>query len=61
MITMVDEIFDRNFQAGRAEFNAALLGLGRKLRDTVAPAFLAIHHFEWDAPWTSGSGPKAKA
>jgi len=61
MITMIDEIFDRNYQAGRAELNAALVGLGRKLRNTVAPAFLAIHHFEWDAPWTSGAGPKAKA
>ena len=61
MITMVDEIYDRTFQAGRAELNAGIRALARGIRDTLAPALSAIHHFEWDAPWSGKTGPKAKA
>ena len=61
MITMVDELYDRNFQAARAELNAALLAIGRKFRRGIAPSLLAIHHFEWDAPWNGKRVPRAKA
>jgi len=58
---MVDEIYDRGYQAGRAELNQAIAALASKLRTTLIPALSAIHHFEWDAPWTVKVGPKAKA
>ena len=61
MITMVDEIYDRSFQAGRAEFNQGIRALARGIRNAIAPAFSAMHHLEWDAPWNVGRGPKAKA
>ena len=34
---MVDELFDRNYQAGRNELNAALLGLAGRF-DELLPA-----------------------
>ena len=59
MFTMMDEIFDRGYQAGRAELHNGIDALARKVRDAVAPALSAIHHFEWDAPWNV-SRDKAK-
>jgi hypothetical protein len=61
MITMVDEIYDRGFQTGRAELNQGISALAAKVRNAVAPSLSAIYHFEWDAPWNVKVGPKAKA
>jgi hypothetical protein len=61
MITMIDEIFDRGYQAGRTDLNQAIHALAGKLRGAIAPALSAIYHFEWDAPWNVQIGPKAKA
>ena len=58
---MVDEIYDRSYQAGRAEFHNGIDALARKLRDAFSPALSAIHHFEWDAPWQRNSSPRTKA
>lgn len=52
---MVDEIFDRTYQSGRAELNAGLdRGLAR-LRDTVGKSLEALHRIEWSAPWAGKS------
>jgi hypothetical protein len=55
MNIMVDEIFDRGYQSGRAELNAgidrAFASIGRELRKSLA----AIHRFEWNAPWAAKS------
>ena len=52
---MVDEIFDRGYQAGRADLNAGLdrafAAIGREL----GKSFAAIHRFEWSAPWAAKS------
>lgn len=61
MITMVDEIYDRGYQAGRSELHAGIDSVARKLRRAIMPAFEALHRLEWDAPWSSGSDDKAKA
>ena len=58
---MVDEIYDRGYQAARADLNAAFVAFGSKVRSTITPALSAIYHFEWDAPWAGKAGPKAKA
>ena len=58
---MVDELYDRGYQAGRAELHDGIDALVRKLRGAFAPALSAIYHFEWDAPWTAKGNDKAKA
>jgi len=57
---MVDEIYDRGYLAGRAELHAGIDALVRKVRNALLPALLAIHHFEWDAPWNTSPKGKAK-
>ena len=57
---MVDEIHDRGYQAGRAELHDGIDALFRKLRDALAPAFTALHHIEWDAPWDVPARRQAK-
>lgn len=57
---MVDELYDRGYQAGRAELHDGIDALVRKVRKAFAPALAAIHHFEWDAPWNVKANPKAK-
>ena len=57
MITMVDEIFDRDYQNGRAQLNAALAGLGRTLGDSLK----ALHRIEWSAPWASKKKTASRA
>lgn len=48
---MVDEIFDRQFQAGRAELNAGLDRGFAALGRAVGKGLEAAHRFEWSAPW----------
>ena len=48
---MRDEIFDRTYQAGRADLNA---GIGRgliRLGATIGKGLEALHRIEWSAPW----------
>jgi len=51
MVTMIDEIFDREYQAARADVNAgvadALAGIGRTIGDSLK----VLHRIEWSAPW----------
>lgn len=51
MVTMVDEIFDRNYQAGRLEMNAAILNLARRFGAAFANAFRVLNRIEYSAPW----------
>ena len=48
---MRDELFDRDYQAGRAELNAgidhAIAAIGSSLGDSLK----LLHHIEWSAPW----------
>ena len=48
---MRDEIYDRDYQAGRAELHAGIdrmvLGIGR----TLGATFDAIHDIQFAAPW----------
>ena len=48
---MRDEIFDRDYQAGRAELNDGIdRGLAR-IRAFLKGTFEAIHRRQWAAPW----------
>ena len=53
MITMVDEIFDRNFQAGRADLFRGIDNGLRNLGRTIGRGFEALHRIQFDAPWAS--------
>lgn len=48
---MIDEIFDRNYQAGRAQLNASLATGVSRLTDTVMNAFNVLNRIEYQAPW----------
>jgi hypothetical protein len=60
MITMIDEIYDRSFQAGRADLNRSLVAIFARIRDAIIPVMASLHRIEWDAPWESGTRMKAK-
>ena len=58
---MNDELFDRDYQAGRAELNAgidrAIAGIGRTLGDSLN----VLHRIEWNAPWQAKSSRIGRA
>ena len=51
MATMVDEIFDRNYQAGRDELNAAIFSLFNRFGSAFGNAFKVLNRIEYSAPW----------
>ena len=58
MITMVDEIFDRSYQAGRSDLHNGISRLASRLRDSLTVTFEALHRIEWQAPWNAGRGAR---
>ncbi len=50
---MMDEIFDRQYQAGRNELNAGLDRAFSAIGREVGKSLAAVHRFEWSAPWAS--------
>jgi len=50
---MMDEIFDRNYQAGRAELNASLINGLSRLRSAVNNAFAVLNRIEYSEPWAA--------
>ena len=48
---MIDEIFDRNYQAGRDALNASMLSALRSVAQAVGNAFKVLNKIEYDAPW----------
>ena len=55
MVTMVDEIYDRHYQAGRAELNAALSRGFSQIGRLIGDSFKVLHRIEWSAPWEQQS------
>lgn len=55
---MIDEIYDRGYQAGRTELHDGIEALVHKFGGIISPALAAIHRFEWDAPWLKPSRPR---
>jgi hypothetical protein len=55
MVTMVDEIFDRHYQAGRSELNAAILDLAGRFGKACGNAFTVLNRIEYSAPWAAKS------
>ena len=50
---MVDEIFDRQFQAGRQEFNTTLVDAFGRLGHAIHNAFEVLVKIEYQAPWAA--------
>jgi hypothetical protein len=53
MITMVDEIYDRHYQEGRAQLNDAIGGAVARLGKAVGNAFNVLNRIEYSAPWAA--------
>ena len=52
---MVDEIYDRGYQTGRAEFHGGIDRLIRKIANSLSATFHAVERIQFGAPWKSGS------
>ena len=48
---MVDEIYDRHYQEGRAALNDGLDRLFARVGTELGKSLNAIHRFEWSSPW----------
>jgi hypothetical protein len=48
---MVDEIFDRQYQAARSDLNASLAAGLARLAGTAGNAFRVLNRIEYQAPW----------
>ena len=53
MVTTVAEIYDRHYREGRAELNAALLGLFNRFGRAFGNAFKVLNRIEYSAPWAA--------
>jgi hypothetical protein len=53
MLTMIDQIFDRQYRAARTELNLVLAdGLSRAAR-AFLKSFEVLNRVEYSAPWTA--------
>ena len=52
---MMDQIFDRTYQQGRAELNAGIDRLLGTISRELGKSFSALHRIEWSAPWAAMS------
>jgi hypothetical protein len=50
---MVDEFYDRHYQAARSDLNAAIIGGLARLSDAVSNAFKVLNRIEYQAPWAA--------
>ena len=57
---MMDEIFDRNYQSGRAQLNDGIDRAVKHIADTLGASLRALHRIEWSAPWNA-SGKTARS
>jgi hypothetical protein len=51
MVTMIDEIFDRTYQAGRNELHAAVGTAFANVAKSIGDAFRVLNRIEYSAPW----------
>jgi hypothetical protein len=58
---MRDELFDRDYQAGRAEFNAGLDRAIAAIGQTLGDSLKVLHRLEWHAPWQAKSNRIGRA
>ncbi len=54
---MIDEIFDRQYQHGRAPLNADIGRAADSIGQTLGDTLRVLHRIEWSAPWARPSRP----
>lgn len=52
---MIDEIFDRNCQAGRDALNQSIANVFARLGRAFGNAFNVLNKIEYEAPWAAKS------
>jgi hypothetical protein len=52
MVTMIDEIFDRHYQAGRDALNASIADTFTRFGRAFGNAFQVLNKIEYETPWT---------
>ena len=52
---MIDEIFDRNYQSGRAELNDGIDRAVKRIASELGASLKALHRIEWSSPWAGPS------
>jgi hypothetical protein len=52
---MLDEIYDREYQAARKDLNASIAGSLGKFRQAISDAFEVLVKIEYQAPWAARS------
>jgi hypothetical protein len=57
MLTMIDEMFDRDYQHGRAELNAGIDRATVRVTRFLGDTWKALHRIEWSAPWDAKGTP----
>lgn len=55
MVTMMDELFDRQYQQGRNALNASLASVFGRFGHAVHNAFEVLVKIEYQAPWSTRS------
>jgi hypothetical protein len=60
MVTMIDEIFDRQYQAARAELNRGIHHALSGAAQTIGDSLKALHRIEWSAPWVPQKKPSRR-
>ena len=55
MVTMLDEIFDRQYQAGRDALHANLANAFSRFSHAVGNAFQVLNRIEYQSPWAAKS------
>ena len=53
MVTMIDEIFDRQYQAAREALNESIAGTFTRFGRAVGNAFEVLNKIEYQAPWAT--------
>ena len=53
MLTMIDQIFDRQYRAARTELNHALADAVSRAARAFLNAFEVLNRLEYSAPWTA--------
>jgi hypothetical protein len=50
---MVDEIYDRHYQAARSELNRAIVKTLARFGSAIGNAFKVLNRIEYQAPWAA--------
>jgi hypothetical protein len=53
MVTMVDEIYDRHYQAARTDLNQAIVAGFSRLGRAIGNAFAVLNRIEYSEPWAA--------